>query len=598
MKLSLGALILLSLLSLCLSDSAPGLSHVVKVGRNGRQVVHSRTGKEGAGARLGKKVRRRKERNTLNNHVLLRHTAVPAIDNATPLTLSTPQVTPFNQFRVLSTPQHATFSVPTAQVFSGLPVNQHVVHDTAPTFHQVPEAFNHHRVPHAPTNLFHFSHHGPAIAPSLSHFTQHLTTLPLAPAQPFAPAVQQVLVQPAPVQPAAPVEPVAPVAAPLSPSPAVTEAPSTLPEVLAIGRTPLPLPRQPLTLEYAAPETLYNVPAPTVAPAVEVEAVRTPELVKTPSNSYLEPAVIRTPSSSYLQPAVAVAPRDSYIQPAPIPAVVKEEPATIVVAKNAETVDVEAPINSYIEPAVIRTPSSNYLEPAVVKVEPATVREPTNSYIEPAVVKVEPVVVRAPTNSYIEPAVVKSEPVVVKTPTNSYIEPAVVKVEPVIVKAPTNSYIQPAFVKTPVEVAVVKSDVKAAIRSEPIAIIRSVLNAPDTVLAKKDGWDYSYESANGIKQEATGNLRLIDDTQVSVMRGSYQFLGVDNVVYNVEWYADETGFHATAPHLPQNVVPNHPEVAAAVKAQIAFAAAEDRASASSGSVVQAKAPRPRYEAGV
>ena len=85
-------------------------------------------------------------------------------------------------------------------------------------------------------------------------------------------------------------------------------------------------------------------------------------------------------------------------------------------------------------------------------------------------------------------------------------------------------------------------------------------------------WDYSYEAANGIKQEATGTLRLIDDSRVSVMRGSYEFVGADGIVYAVEWFADETGFHATAPHLPQNVVPNHPEVAAAVEAQLRFAA--------------------------
>ena len=33
----------------------------------------------------------------------------------------------------------------------------------------------------------------------------------------------------------------------------------------------------------------------------------------------------------------------------------------------------------------------------------------------------------------------------------------------------------------------------------------------------------------------------------------------------VEWYADETGFHPSAPFLPKSVEPNHPEVAAAVR---------------------------------
>ena len=33
----------------------------------------------------------------------------------------------------------------------------------------------------------------------------------------------------------------------------------------------------------------------------------------------------------------------------------------------------------------------------------------------------------------------------------------------------------------------------------------------------------------------------------------------------VEWFADETGFHPSAPFLPKSVEPNHPEVAAAAK---------------------------------
>merc|ERR1712027_96456 len=90
--------------------------------------------------------------------------------------------------------------------------------------------------------------------------------------------------------------------------------------------------------------------------------------------------------------------------------------------------------------------------------------------------------------------------------------------------------------------------------------------------------------------------RQIDDSRVSVMRGSYEFVGADGIVYAVEWFADETGFHATAPHLPQNVVPNHPEVAAAVKAQIKFAAEEDAARAASARSSSYAAPSGSYGA--
>jgi Insect cuticle protein len=39
--------------------------------------------------------------------------------------------------------------------------------------------------------------------------------------------------------------------------------------------------------------------------------------------------------------------------------------------------------------------------------------------------------------------------------------------------------------------------------------------------------------------------------QVSVMSGSYSYIGADGLTYVVDWYADETGFHPTAPHLPK-----------------------------------------------
>merc|ERR1719266_182994 len=128
------------------------------------------------------------------------------------------------------------------------------------------------------------------------------------------------------------------------------------------------------------------------------------------------------------------------------------------------------------------------------------------------------------------------------------------------------------------------------VRSDPIAIVRSVYHPP----AHTAVFDYSYETANGIKQEAVGTLRNVDNSQVSVMKGSYSYVGADGQVYTVDWYADETGFHPTAPHFPKSVVPNHPEVAAAVRAQIDFAAKEDAAAASN--VVEVRAPALAYGA--
>ena len=57
-----------------------------------------------------------------------------------------------------------------------------------------------------------------------------------------------------------------------------------------------------------------------------------------------------------------------------------------------------------------------------------------------------------------------------------------------------------------------------------------------------------------------------------VMSGSYSFTGLDGLLYIVDWYADETGFHPSAPHLPVAPEIPFPEQAAAVAAQIKFAA--------------------------
>ena len=77
------------------------------------------------------------------------------------------------------------------------------------------------------------------------------------------------------------------------------------------------------------------------------------------------------------------------------------------------------------------------------------------------------------------------------------------------------------------------------------------------------------------------------------MKGSYSYIGADGKTYQVDWYADDTGFHASGPHLPKPVVPNHAEVAAAVKAQIAFAAEEDAADAAGGRLAGYGSPEER-----
>merc|ERR1711892_877262 len=124
-----------------------------------------------------------------------------------------------------------------------------------------------------------------------------------------------------------------------------------------------------------------------------------------------------------------------------------------------------------------------------------------------------------------------------------------------------------------------------AVRADPIAIVRSDFTGPN------DGnYHYSYEAANGIKQEVTGEMKLVDNSQVYVMRGSYSYPGADGLNYVVDWYADETGYHPSAPHLPKSVEPITDEVREAVRAQLEFAAQEDAAAAASANNVAYAAP--------
>lgn len=107
--------------------------------------------------------------------------------------------------------------------------------------------------------------------------------------------------------------------------------------------------------------------------------------------------------------------------------------------------------------------------------------------------------------------------------------------------------------------------------AKPVAIMSSVYNAPGMNVNSLNTWDYAFEAENGIKQSAVGEMRTIGDDEVVVMRGSYEYIGADGLTYVVDWEADENGFRASAPHLPQNVPIPFPEVQAAVDAQVRFA---------------------------
>merc|ERR1712173_451657 len=136
--------------------------------------------------------------------------------------------------------------------------------------------------------------------------------------------------------------------------------------------------------------------------------------------------------------------------------------------------------------------------------------------------------------------------------------------------------------------AAASSVVDTRVAAEPIGIRSQSFDGPNPEFR------YSFETENDIKQEAEGTMKNVDGVDVVVMKGSYSYVGVDGNTWTVDWYADETGFHPSAPHLPQSVEPIHPEIKAAVEAQLRFAAEEEAAAAASSRSESYAAPLSAY----
>merc|ERR1712077_10248 len=130
--------------------------------------------------------------------------------------------------------------------------------------------------------------------------------------------------------------------------------------------------------------------------------------------------------------------------------------------------------------------------------------------------------------------------------------------------------------------------VDTRVAAEPIGIRSQSFDGP------LPEFRYSFETENDISQSAEGSLKEVDGVNVVVMEGSYSYVGADGNAWTVDWYADETGYHPSAPHLPVPVEPLFPEIKAAVEAQLRFAAEEDAAAAASSRSESYAAPLAGY----
>ncbi|KAG7307720.1 Flexible cuticle protein 12 [Plutella xylostella] len=66
-----------------------------------------------------------------------------------------------------------------------------------------------------------------------------------------------------------------------------------------------------------------------------------------------------------------------------------------------------------------------------------------------------------------------------------------------------------------------------------------------------DGFNYAFETSNGIRQEEQGQLvNAGTENEAIAVRGSYSYTGPDGVVYTVTYVADQNGFQPQGAHLP------------------------------------------------
>ncbi|KAK9679544.1 Insect cuticle protein [Popillia japonica] len=78
-------------------------------------------------------------------------------------------------------------------------------------------------------------------------------------------------------------------------------------------------------------------------------------------------------------------------------------------------------------------------------------------------------------------------------------------------------------------------------------VVRSELNNIGV-----DGYNYAYETSNGISAEEQGQLQNAGtDNEAIQVRGQFNYVGADGNTYTVTYTADENGFKPQGAHLPQ-----------------------------------------------
>ncbi|KAF9798826.1 hypothetical protein SFRURICE_020390 [Spodoptera frugiperda] len=106
--------------------------------------------------------------------------------------------------------------------------------------------------------------------------------------------------------------------------------------------------------------------------------------------------------------------------------------------------------------------------------------------------------------------------------------------------------------KSMIIVALALVAVAAAIPvDEPPKILRSEFDRQP-----EGGYQFVYETENGINRQEEGQVKQVVDEEnkpqsVVVVRGSYSYTNVDGKPETINYFADETGFHAEGDSIPK-----------------------------------------------
>ncbi|XP_028176487.1 larval cuticle protein 1-like [Ostrinia nubilalis] len=89
------------------------------------------------------------------------------------------------------------------------------------------------------------------------------------------------------------------------------------------------------------------------------------------------------------------------------------------------------------------------------------------------------------------------------------------------------------------------------VQGEPVKILRSEFDQEP-----EGGYQFSFETEDGTSRQEKGELKSAVDEEnkphdVVVVRGSYSYTNKEGVSETVQYYADETGFHAEGPSIPK-----------------------------------------------